>query len=185
MSRIGKLPIAVPAGVTVEVSEGVVRASKQAGGQKIELSERIPPQVSVELEGSELRVVRAGDDRTSRAMHGLARSLLNNLIVGVSQGFSTTLEIIGVGYRVEQKEGYLIFGLGYSHAIHYEVPVGVTAVIDKDNKSRLTLSSADRQLLGATAAKIRSFRPPEPYKGKGIKYLDEVIRRKEGKSGGR
>lgn len=185
MSRIGKQPIPVPADVTVEVGEGVVVASKQAGGQKIELSEKIPPQVSVRLEGNELLVERLGDDRTSRAMHGLTRSLMSNLVVGVSKGFSKTLEIIGVGYRIEQKGEYLVFGLGYSHMIHYEVPDGVTAVIDKENRSRLTLSSANRQLLGATAAKIRSFRPPEPYKGKGIKYADEVIRRKEGKSGGR
>ena len=179
MSRIGKLPVPVPAGVTVELSEGRISAKGPKGG----LETVLPPKVSVQLDGSQLVVSRDGDDRTARAMHGLARSLVLNLVEGVAKGFSKTLEIIGVGYRVEQKNDYLVFSLGYSHPIYYEVPQGVTAKIESPTK--VSLSGADKQLVGASAAKVRSFRPPEPYKGKGIKYLDEVIRRKEGKSGAR
>lgn len=179
MSRIGKLPVPVPSGVTVELSEGRVSAK----GPKGALSRDLPPRVEVVREGDQLLVRRLGEDRTARAMHGLARSLVRNLVEGVHAGYAKTLEIIGVGYRVEQKKEYLVFSLGYSHPIYYEVPSGVDAKVESPTK--LTLSSADRQLLGAAAAKVRSFRPPEPYKGKGIKYADEVVRRKEGKSGAR
>lgn len=179
MSRIGKLPIPVPAGVTVEVNAGLVRAKGPQG----ELTQALPPRVGVTVEGGNVLVQRLGDDREARSMHGLARSLVANLVSGVSRGFTRTLEIIGVGYRVEQKAGYLVFTLGYSHAVYYELPRGVTVKLD--TPTRLTVTSSDRQLLGSAAAKIRSFRPPEPYKGKGVKYADETIRRKEGKSGGR
>jgi large subunit ribosomal protein L6 len=179
MSRIGKLPINLPAGVTVNVANGEVSAK----GPKGELSQALPPRVEVAVEGGQLIVQRIGDDRTARSMHGLARSLLANMITGVGTGFSRTLEIIGVGYRVEKKGDYFVFTLGYSHPIYYEIPRGVGVNID--TPTRLTVSSADRQLLGSVAAKIRSLRAPEPYKGKGVKYVDETIRRKEGKSGGR
>ena len=179
MSRIGKLPVPVPAGVTVELSEGRISAK----GPKGSLDCALPPRIEVKLDDGELQVARLGDDRTARAMHGLARSLISNLVDGVSKGFSKTLDIIGVGYRVEQKSDYLVFSLGYSHPIYYEVPKGVEAKIEGPTK--LTLSGADKQVVGAAAAKVRSFRPPEPYKGKGIKYADETIRRKEGKSGAR
>jgi large subunit ribosomal protein L6 len=179
MSRIGKLPVPVPAGVTVELSEGRISAK----GPKGTLDCALPPRIEVKLDDGELQVGRLGDDRTARAMHGLARSLISNLVDGVSKGFSKTLDIIGVGYRVEQKSEYLVFSLGYSHPIYYEVPKGIEAKIEGPTK--LTLSGADKQVVGAAAAKVRSFRPPEPYKGKGIKYADEVIRRKEGKSGAR
>lgn len=179
MSRIGKLPVPVPTGVSVELVSGRINAK----GPKGELSQAIPPLVSIAQEGDELLVARADDGREARAMHGLARSLVANMVTGVHSGFTRSLEIIGVGYRVENKGDYLVFTLGYSHPIYYEVPVGVDAKIESPTK--LTLSSADRQKVGAAAAKVRSFRPPEPYKGKGVKYADEVIRRKEGKSGGR
>lgn len=179
MSRIGKLPIPVPAGVTVEVIAGAVRAKGPQG----ELTQALPPHIGVAIDGQVVHVQREGDDRVARSMHGLARSLVANLINGVSRGFSRTLEIVGVGYRVEQKAGYLVFTLGYSHPVYYELPRNVTVKID--SPTRITVTSADRQLLGSAASKIRSFRPPEPYKGKGVKYADETIRRKEGKSGGR
>ena len=143
----------------------------------------VPPRVSLRQEENTIVVSADGGDRTARAMHGLARTLVNNLVIGVSKGFKKSIEIIGVGYTVELKKEYLIFNLGYSHPIYYEVPEGLKVTLD--GKTKLSIEGADRQLVGAAAAKIRSFRPPEPYKGKGVKYADEVIRRKEGKSGGR
>jgi large subunit ribosomal protein L6 len=183
MSRIGKLPIAVPKGVSIELREGAVSA-KGPNGQ---LDCQLPPLVSVTQDGDHLLVSRKSDDQSARAMHGLARTLVNNLVEGVSKGFSKTLEINGVGYTVETKklsgQDYLVFNLGYSHPIYFEVPPNVKGALE--SKTKVKLSSADRQALGSVAAKIRSFRPPEPYKGKGVKYAGEVIRRKEGKSGGR
>jgi large subunit ribosomal protein L6 len=179
MSRIGKLPVPVPAGIKVDVAER--RISVQ--GPKGNLMRELPPHVDVALEGGEIVVRRENDGRTARAMHGLARSLIHNMVEGVGKGFSKTLDIVGVGYRVESKKQYLVFTLGYSHPIYYEVPVGINANIE--SPTRLTVSGADRELVGKAAAEIRGFRPPEPYKGKGVKYTDEVIRRKEGKSGAR
>lgn len=179
MSRIGKLPVAVPGGVSISVTDGIINAT----GPKGSVAEKLPPRVQLDQDGDQLIIVPEGSDRIARAMHGLARSLISNMVEGVSKGFARTLDIIGVGYRVEKKREYLVFTLGYSHPIYYELPEGVDANID--NPTKLTLSSTSRQRLGAAAAKIRSFRPPEPYKGKGIKYADEVVRRKEGKSGGR
>jgi len=179
MSRIGRLPISLPTGVSVEVAGQQVSVK----GPRGRLSQEIPASVSVSLSGNTLVVARNGEDRQSRSMHGLARSLLQNLVAGVTQGHSRTLEINGVGYRVELRKRYLVFSLGYSHPIFFEIPEGVDARVE--NPTRLTVAGLDRQLVGATAAKIRSFRPPEPYKGKGVKYVDEVIRRKEGKSGAR
>jgi large subunit ribosomal protein L6 len=179
MSRIGKLPVPVPNGVTV-TTDG---RNFSAKGPKGELSKVLPEHVSVRLEDSSIVVERESDERIPRAMHGLARSLVRNVVEGVSQGFSKTLEINGVGYRVQQKKEYLVFNLGYSHPIYYEVPAGLDAKIESPTK--LHVGGVDKQLVGQAAAEIRSFRPPEPYKGKGIKYGDEVIRRKEGKSGAR
>ena len=178
-SRIGKLPVPVPAGVQVTIKE----ASLSAKGPNGELSMAIPPRANLRQEESTIVVSADGGDRIARAMHGLARTLVNNLVIGVSKGFKKSIEIIGVGYTVELKKDYLIFNLGYSHPIYYEVPEGLKVTLD--GKTKLSIEGADRQLVGAAAAKIRSFRPPEPYKGKGVKYADEVIRRKEGKSGGR
>ena len=179
MSRIGKLPVAIPNGVSVELSEGTISAKGPQGS----LTCGIPPYVSVSQEDNQIVVTRLNDEQQSRSMHGLARTLINNLINGVNKGFSKSLEINGVGYTVELKKNYLIFNLGYSHPIYFEVPEGIKATIEGKNK--VTVAGPDRQVVGAAAAKIRSFRPPEPYKGKGVKYTDEVIRRKEGKSGGR
>jgi len=179
MSRIGKLPVAIPNGVSVELSEGTISAKGPQGT----LACGIPPYVSVSQEDNQIVVTRLNDEQKSRSMHGLARTLINNLIEGVNKGFSKSLEINGVGYTVELKKEYLIFNLGYSHPIYYELPEGIKASIEGKNK--VTVAGSSRQAVGASAAKIRSFRPPEPYKGKGVKYTDEVIRRKEGKSGGR
>lgn len=183
MSRIGKAPVALPQGVKVEIAGSKVKAS----GAKGSLECKLPPAVSVAQQNGQLVVTRDNDERLARAMHGLARTLVSNLIQGVSTGFSKSLEINGVGYSVEQKAvsgvSYLVFSLGYSHPIYFELPKGIEAKLD--GKTKIAVFGADRQLVGATAAKIRSFRAPEPYKGKGVKYADEVIRRKEGKSGGR
>jgi large subunit ribosomal protein L6 len=179
MSRIGRLPVTLPAGVTVEIAGQQISAK----GPKGRLSRALPDAVRLKLQGNQLLVERVGEDRIARSMHGLARSLVRNLVEGVASGYSRTLEINGVGYRVELKKRYLVFSLGYSHPIYYEVPEGVDTRVE--SPTRLTVSGVDRQLVGATAAKIRSFRRPEPYKGKGIKYSDEVVRRKEGKSGAR
>jgi large subunit ribosomal protein L6 len=179
MSRIGKLPVAIPNGVSVELSEGTISAKGPQGT----LACGIPPYVSVSQEDNQIVVTRLNDEQKARSMHGLARTLINNLIEGVNKGFSKSLEINGVGYTVELKKEYLIFNLGYSHPIYYELPEGIKVSIEGKNK--VTVAGSSRQVVGASAAKIRSFRPPEPYKGKGVKYTDEVIRRKEGKSGGR
>lgn len=179
MSRIGKLPVPVPSGVKVVLSDGRISVE----GPKGTLDRKLPPHVEVVQEDGTIVVRRESDEQRARAMHGLARSLISNMVEGVSKGFSKTLEINGVGYRVEQKKDYLVFTLGYSHPIYYEMPPGVAAKIESPTK--LTVSGSNREVVGKTAAEIRSFRPPEPYKGKGIKYADEVIRRKEGKSGAR
>jgi large subunit ribosomal protein L6 len=179
MSRIGKLPVPIPSGVTVEIGDGRFSAK----GPKGELTKHIPPLVTVETAEGNVVVKRTRDDREARAMHGLARSIIRNVVDGVFGGFQKELDIIGVGYRVQAKAEYLIFNLGYSHPIYYEVPKGLEAKIASPTK--LALAGVDKELVGQAAAEIRSFRPPEPYKGKGIKYSDEVIRRKEGKSGAR
>jgi large subunit ribosomal protein L6 len=179
MSRIGKLPVPIPSGVTVEIADGQVSAK----GPKGALSKRLPPRVEVNVGDDQVVVTRDGNDRTARAMHGLARSLVRNVVQGVAEGYGKTLDIIGVGYRVQAKGEYLIFSLGYSHPIYYEIPKGLEAKIA--SPTQLSLLGVDKELVGQAAAEIRGFRPPEPYKGKGIKYSDEVIRRKEGKSGAR
>ena len=179
MSRIGKLPVPIPNGVTVEITDGAVSAK----GPKGALTKRLPPRVDVTIGDEQVVVNRDGNDRTARAMHGLARSLVRNVVQGVAEGYAKTLDIVGVGYRVQAKGEYLIFSLGYSHPIYYEIPKGLEAKIA--SPTQLSLVGVDKELVGQAAAEVRGFRPPEPYKGKGIKYSDEVIRRKEGKSGAR
>jgi large subunit ribosomal protein L6 len=179
MSRIGKLPVPVPKGVEVAFEGQAFKAK----GPKGALSKTMPPLVDIAIEDGTVIVRRHNDGGKARAMHGLARSLIRNVVEGVNTGFAKTLEINGVGYRVQPKKEYLIFSLGYSHPIYYELPEGVTANIEAPTK--ITVSGIDKESVGKAAAKIRSFRPPEPYKGKGIKYSDEIIRRKEGKSGAR
>jgi large subunit ribosomal protein L6 len=178
VSRIGKLPVSVPEGVKVAVDEGAIKFE----GPKGKLETAVPAGINVKVEGKIVRVERVGEDRKIRALHGLTRKLIANMAEGVSKGFSRVLDINGVGYRAEVRGQELHMTLGYSHPIVFPLPQGVTAAVER--QVIVTLTSANRQLLGETAAKIRSFRPPEPYKGKGIKYREEVIRRKAGKAVG-
>src|SRR5918999_1990646 len=172
VSRIGKLPIAVPSGVKIEVNADAVRLE----GPKGKLSAAIPSGILVKVDGTVVRVERGEEARKARALHGLTRKLIANMAQGVSQGFSRVLEINGVGYRAEVKGQEIHMTLGYSHPVIFRLPQGVTASVER--QIIITLNSADRQLLGEMAAKIRSLRSPEPYKGKGIKYRAVVIRRK-------
>jgi large subunit ribosomal protein L6 len=178
MSRIGKLPITIPSGVKVAVDDGTIRLE----GPKGKLQTEIPGGIKVKMEGSLLRVERELDHRKYRALHGLTRKLIANMAQGVSQGFSRVLEINGVGYRAEVKGQAIQVTLGFSHPVVFPLPAGVTASVER--QTIVTLSSADRQLLGETAARLRRLKPPEPYKGKGVKYREEVIRRKAGKAVG-
>ena len=178
MSRIGKLPVTIPAGVKVAIDTNAVRLE----GPKGKLQASVPPGVDVKIEGNLLRVERRTEDREIRALHGLMRKLIANMTEGVSRGFTRVLDINGVGYRAEVKGQEIHMTLGYSHPVVFSLPAGVTAAVER--QVIITLSSADRQVLGETAAKIRSLRPPEPYKGKGIKYREEVIKRKAGKAVG-
>ena len=181
MSRIGKLPIAVPAGVTINVSkENVVTVKGKLG----ELSQQVDSEIEVAVEENQIQVKRPNDTKKSRAMHGLYRSLINNMVVGVSKGYEIKLELIGVGYRAENQGQLLDLVLGYSHHTYLQLPpeVKVEAVTDKRSNPTVTLKSCDKQLIGQVAAKIRSLRKPEPYKGKGVKFAGEVLRRKAGKS---
>jgi large subunit ribosomal protein L6 len=178
MSRIGKLPIQVPSGVTVAVEVGQVRVS----GPRGKLAARVHPLVEVKLERGTITVARRDDGREARAVHGLTRKLVANMVTGVSAGFRRVLEINGVGYRAEVKGRSVQLALGYSHPVVFALPDGIEAKVDK--QTVITLEGADRQVLGETAAAIRKLRPPEPYKGKGIKYADETIRRKAGKAVG-
>jgi large subunit ribosomal protein L6 len=181
MSRIGKKPVVVPDKVSVQLTDRVMAVK----GPKGNLSEVLPLGVVVKIEGNQVLVERADESRDSRAAHGLARTLVANMVDGVTTGFTKKLMITGVGYRAELKgPQWLLFSLGYSHPILYELPVGVSAVVDNKENS-VTLSGYHKQVLGTVAAEIRSLRPPEPYKGKGVRYADETIRRKEGKSSGK
>lgn len=181
MSRIGKLPIELPAGVTVDVKDNIVTVK----GPKGELKQEVKSdKVAVAVEGSQVKVTRADDARPTRAQHGLYRALIHNMVVGVSEGFKKEMEIVGVGYRATSKGQVLELALGYSHAIYLKMPpeVKVNAVSERNKNPLITLESADKQLLGQICAKIRTFRKPEPYKGKGIKFVGEIIRRKSGKT---
>lgn len=182
MSRIGKLPVDLPQGVKVEVSQDNVVTVK---GPRGEMKQKVDPDITVSQEDGKLKFTRPTDQARHRAMHGLYRALIHNMVVGVTQGFTIKQEFVGVGYRVEVKEQLLSLSLGYSHDIHFLLPKEVTAVAEPVKKGQapvLTLTSNDKQLLGSVAAKIRSLRKPEPYKGKGIKFVGEQIRRKAGKS---
>ncbi len=178
MSRIGKLPIQVPASVKVSLVDGTVHVE----GPKGKLDYTLPPGIALKQEENVIRVERGGDENQDRAYHGLAYRLLCNMVRGVSDGFTRILEINGVGYRAEAKGDRLQLSLGYSHPILYHLPEGISAKVDK--QTVITLEGVDRQLLGEVAAQVRGLRPPEPYKGKGIKYSDETIRRKSGKAAG-
>jgi large subunit ribosomal protein L6 len=176
MSRIGKKPIQVPKGVEVKVEGDVLSVT----GPKGTLSQRLHPKVDIMVSDGEISFAVTDQTSESRSLHGLYRSLCANMVHGVDQGFEKALDIVGVGYRAEVRGNVAVFNLGYSHPIEFPLPEGIEAKIDK---TRITVSGVDKQLVGLTAAKIRGLRKPEPYKGKGIKYADEVIRRKAGKAG--
>ena len=176
MSRIGKLPLAVPQGVKIHVVDGRVRVE----GPRGTLERRLEPEVSLAVEGSTVHVKRADDSRRARSLHGLTRVLVHNMLEGAGKGFTRVLEINGVGYRAEARGNALFLTLGFSHPILFQLPAGVTAKVDK--QVVVTLEGADRELLGQVAAAVRELRPPEPYKGKGVKYAGEHIRRKAGKA---
>jgi large subunit ribosomal protein L6 len=178
MSRIGRLPIALPKGVTVKPQGTTVLVE----GPKGKTQHTLPPRISVSVADGTLTVTRDGDDRQARSLHGLTRKLLSNSVTGLSTGFTRVLEIVGVGYRAEVKGRAIQFSLGYSHPIVYQLPEGIDAKVDK--QTVVTLEGNDRQLLGEVSAQIRALRPPEPYKGKGVKYANERIRRKAGKAAG-
>ena len=178
MSRIGRAPIAVPAGVEVKIEDNNVVTVK---GPKGTLTQQLHPNMTIKQEGTELHVTRPNDLKENRSLHGLTRSLLHNMVVGVTDGFKKTLDVNGVGYRVAMEGGKLVMNLGYSHQVVMEVPEGLT--VEVPNPNQIVVSGYDKQLVGQFAAQIREKRPPEPYKGKGIKYSDEVIRRKVGKTG--
>ncbi len=176
MSRVGRKVIALPKGVNVAVAG----ANVQVKGPKGELKRALPTGVSVKVAGAEVHVERADDSRENRAKHGMLRALVANMVKGVSEGFERKLEINGVGYRADVAGQKLNMALGFSHPVVFDLPKGITAKIDKN---LIILGGIDREMLGETASKIRSIRPPEPYKGKGIKYVEEVIKRKVGKTG--
>ena len=176
MSRIGKLPIPFASGVEVRVGSGVVRVK----GPKGQLEQFVVPRVSVQVDGSLIQVSRDGEDKEARAMQGLMRSLLANMVTGVTEGFRRGLEIQGVGYRAEMKGNDLVLSVGYSHPVPMKVPSGLEVAID--NQTRIMVSGIDKQAVGQFAANIRKMRPPEPYKGKGIRYAGEQVRRKVGKT---
>ena len=178
MSRIGKMPIPIPKEVNIDLREDHLTVK----GPKGELSRIIHPRVNVKVEEGQIVVSVNDETKESKSFHGLFRALIANMVTGVSKGFEKGLEIVGVGYRAELSGRTATFHLGYSHPIVYELPEGINANIDK---TKITLFGIDKELLGRTAAKIRSFRKPEPYKGKGIKYSDEIIKRKAGKAGAR
>ena len=182
MSRIGKLPIAIPAGVTVTQKDDVVTVK----GPKGELSQYVNPLITVTISDNEVVVSRSSDEKQERAFHGLYRALINNMVVGVSEGYKAELELVGVGYRVSNTGNVMELALGFTHPIFMVLPaeIKVETKTERNKNPLITLESCDKQLLGAVCAKIRSFRKPEPYKGKGVKFVGEVIRRKSGKSAG-
>ncbi len=178
MSRIGKLPIEIPEGVTVDIKDGVVSVKGPNG----ELSERIHTKIKVEIKDNEVVCLRDGEDKESKSLHGLSRNLINNMVIGVTKGFEKRLEVIGVGYKAQASGSKATLNLGFSHPVEYQAPEGIKLDIDKEKKNILIISGINKQVVGEVAAKIRSYRKPEPYKGKGIRYEDEYVARKVGKA---
>ena len=177
MSRIGRMPIAIPAGVTVEIAENNKVTVK---GPKGTLERVLAPEMNIAIEGEEVVVTRPNDLKRMKSLHGLTRTLINNMVVGVSTGYEKKLEVNGVGYKASKQGNKLVLALGYSHPVEMEDPAGVESVVEGNT---ITVKGIDKEKVGQYAAEIRSKREPEPYKGKGIKYADEVIRRKVGKTG--
>jgi len=178
MSRIGRMPIAIPAGVTVDIAENNKVTVK---GPKGTLVRVLPAEMDIKMEASEIKVSRPNDLKKMKSLHGLTRTLINNMVVGVNEGFEKKLEVNGVGYRAQKQGKKLVLSLGYSHPVEMEDPEGIETVLDGQNI--IIVKGIDKEKVGQYAAEIRAKRAPEPYKGKGIKYADEVIRRKVGKTG--
>jgi large subunit ribosomal protein L6 len=179
MSRIGRKPITIPSGVTVSVEGSTVKVK----GPKGELTRTFEPSMKVKVENNEVVVERPNDDKRERALHGLTRALLANMVLGVTEGFKKTLEIVGVGYRAEKKGKNLMVSVGYSHPVNYPEPQGIT--LSTPAPTTIVIEGIDKQKVGQVAAELREFRPPEPYKGKGIRYQGEQVRRKAGKTAGK
>lgn len=177
MSRIGRLPVVIPAGVTVDVKEGNEVTVK---GPKGSLTRTFDPAMTIKVENNEVLVTRPNDIKKNKALHGLTRALIHNMVVGVTDGFSKTLEVNGVGYRAQKQGKKLVLSLGYSHPVEITDPEGLESKVDGN---KIVISGISKEAVGQYAAEIRGKRPPEPYKGKGIKYIDEIIRRKVGKTG--
>ena len=179
MSRIGKRPISLPKGVTVTVEGNTVKVK----GPKGELQRTVHPELKVAFENGEVTVTRPSDEARHKALHGLSRTLVANMIEGTAKGFQKTLELVGVGYKAEKRPYGLQLALGFSHPIEYKAPKGIT--LSAPQPTQIVIDGADKEIVGQVAAEIRSLRPPEPYKGKGVKYQGEQIRRKAGKAGGK
>jgi large subunit ribosomal protein L6 len=177
MSRIGKRPIAIPKGVTVSVGDQAVEVK----GPKGQLRQSLPPGITVEVSNGEVRAALAREDGELRKFHGLARTLVANAVQGVSAGFKRELDIVGVGYRAEVKGRQVVFALGYSHPIVFDIPQGIEIAVDK--QTHVTVTGVDKQLVGQVAANIRAMRKPDPYKQKGVRYTGEVLKKKQGKTG--
>ena len=177
MSRIGRKPINIPAGVTASVDNGVITVK----GPKGTLDFKFNPAMTVEIKGDVIEVTRPNDAKENRSLHGLTRTLIHNMVVGVTEGFKKNLEVNGVGYRVQMQGNKLVMNLGFSHQVTMEAPEGIK--VECPSANAIVISGADKQMVGQFAAQVREKRPPEPYKGKGIKYAEEHIRRKEGKAG--
>lgn len=180
MSRIGKLPITIPEKVSVTQKDNIITVK----GPKGELSQAVNPAIKMEVKDNEITVSRPNDERQNRSLHGLYRALINNMVVGVSEGYKKTLELVGVGYRVTNTGNLLEFSLGYTHPIFLQLPqeIKVETKAERNKNPMIILESVDKQLIGQVCAKIRSFRKVEPYKGKGVRFVGEVVRRKSGKS---
>ncbi|HEY9072512.1 MAG TPA: 50S ribosomal protein L6 [Desulfobaccales bacterium] len=179
MSRIGKKPVPLPQGVKVKMADGKL----QVTGPQGTLSQLMPPRVSVDIGAKEITIIPQGEDRLTRSYWGLARTLTANMVTGVSEGFTRVLELVGTGYKVEVKGDSLVFNIGYSNPVDFPLPKGISAKVEK--ATRIELKGYDKEVLGQTVAVIRALRPPDAYKGKGIKFAGEVLRRKVGKAGGR
>ena len=177
MSRVGKLPVAIPQGISVEKQDDVLVVS----GQKGQLKQKIHPDMKLKIESDSVIVERPDDSGRQRSLHGLTRSLIQNMVIGLTEGFIRRLEIVGVGYRAEKRGNALVLQLGYSHPIYFVPPEGITFNVPVP--TQIEVLGTEKQLVGQVAAKVRSFRPPEPYKGKGIRYEGEYVRRKAGKTG--
>jgi len=180
MSRIGKQPVDVPTGVTVEINGSHISVK----GPKGELKRDCHPNMKIELKDNQIIVTRPDDQKENKALHGLTRSLLANMVEGVTKGFEKQLEIVGVGYRAQASGNKITLSLGFSHPIEYKAPEGIEFIMDKDKKNMILVRGIDKQIVGEAAAKVRSYKKPEPYKGKGIKYVDEHVQRKAGKAAG-